>query len=109
MVNTYLYILIMDWNLIGTIIITALTVLGSSEAFKFYKSKLALKSKSMDLQGEYKEDLKKRVNRLEVLLSESSKEKDDQRLCIIKLTEEVATLRERVKFLEAENERLKKV
>ena len=50
----------MDWNLVGTIIITALTVLGSSEAFKFYKSRLALKSKSMDLQGEYKEDLKKR-------------------------------------------------
>ena len=63
----------------------------------------------MDLQGEYKEDLKKRVNRLEVLLTESSKEKDDQRFRIIKLTEEVATLRERVKFLEAENERLKKI
>ena len=44
-----------------------------------------------------------------ILLTESSKEKDDQRLCIIKLTEEVATLRERVKFLEAENERLKKI
>ena len=70
---------------------------------------MLLKSKSMDLQGEYKEDLKKRVNRLEVLLTESSKEKDDLRLCVIKLTEEVATLREKVKFLEAENERLKKI
>jgi len=99
----------MDWNIIGTIIVTALTVLGSNEAFKFYKSKLALKSKSMDLQGEYKEDLKKRVHRLEILLSESSKEKDDLRICIITLTEQVATLREKVKFLEAENERLKKL
>ena len=72
----------MDWNLIGTIIITALTVLGSSEAFKFYKSKLALKSKSMDLQGEYKEDLKKRVNRLEVLLTESSKEKPSELIAV---------------------------
>ena len=60
----------MDWNLISTIIITALTVLGSSEAFKYYKSRLALKSKSMDLQGEYKEDLKKRVNRIADVLAE---------------------------------------
>ena len=62
----------MDWDIIGTIIITALT-----------------------------------VNRLEVLLTESASEKDDLRMCVLKLTEEVATLRERVKFLEAENERLK--
>ena len=99
----------MDWNLLATVFITAITVLGSSEAFRFYKSKLALKSKSMDLREEYKEDLQKRVNRLEVLLEDSSGEKDTLRLDVIKLTEEVATLRERVKFLEAENERLKKV
>ena len=40
----------MDWEILGTVIITALTVLGSNEAFKFYKSKLSLKSKSMDLR-----------------------------------------------------------
>tara|TARA_R100001015_G_C4628524_1_gene188714 strand:+ start:1954 stop:2253 length:300 start_codon:yes stop_codon:yes gene_type:complete len=99
----------MDWNIISTIIITALTVLGSSEAFKFYKSKLTLKSKSMDLREEHKKDLQKRVNRLEVLLTESAGEKDKLRVDVLKLTEEVATLRERVKFLEAENERLKKI
>ena len=97
----------MDWNIISTIIITALTVLGSSEAFKYYKSKLTLKSKSMDLREEHKKDLQKRVNRLEVLLTESAGEKDKLRMDVLKLTSEVATLRERVKFLEAENERLK--
>ncbi len=97
----------MDWDIIGTIVITAFTVLGSSEAFKYYKSKLTLKSKTMDLREEHKKDLQKRVNRLEVLLTESATEKDDLRMCVLKLTEEVATLRERVKFLEAENERLK--
>ena len=99
----------MDWNLLATVLITAITVLGSSEAFKYYKSKLSLKSKSMDLREEHKKDLQKRVNRLEVLLEDSSKEKDEMRLDVLKLTEEVATLRERVKFLEAENERLKKI
>lgn len=99
----------MDWDILGAIIITGLTFLGSNEAFKFYKSRLSLKSKSMDLREEYKDDLKNRVNRLEVLLKDGSVEKDDLRLCVIKLTEEVATLREKVKFLEAENERLKKI
>ena len=99
----------MDWDLLATVLITAITVLGSSEAFKYYKSKLSLKSKSMDLREEHKKDLQKRVNRLEVLLEDSSKEKDEMRLDVLKLTEEVATLRERVKFLEAENERLKKI
>ena len=88
----------MDWNLLATVFITAITALGSSEAFRFYKSKLALKSKSMDLREEYKEDLQKRVNRLEILLEDSSGEKDTLRLDVIKLTEEVATLRERVKY-----------
>ena len=97
----------MDIEIISTIIITALTVLGSTEAFKFYKSKLTLKSKSMDLREEHKKDLQKRVNRLEVLLTESAGEKDKLRMDVLKLTSEVATLRERVKFLEAENERLK--
>tara|TARA_R110001583_G_scaffold192338_1_gene358689 strand:+ start:35 stop:340 length:306 start_codon:yes stop_codon:yes gene_type:complete len=97
----------MDIEIISTIVITALTVLGSTEAFKFYKSKITLKSKSMDLREEHKRDLKGRVNRLEVLLTESSSEKDDLRGRILKLTEEVATLRERVKSLEFENERLK--
>ena len=99
----------MDWDLLATVLITAITVLGSSEAFKYYKSKLSLKSKSMDLREEHKKDLQKRVNRLEVLLEDSSKEKDEMRLDVLKLTEEVASLRERVKFLEAENERLKKI
>ena len=40
-------------------------------------------------------------------VKESSEEKDKLRIDVLKLTEEVATLRERVKFLEAENERLK--
>ena len=52
-------------------------------------------------------DLKKRVAKLEDLLEESAREKDELRNSVLKLTEEVASLRTKVEFLEKENERLK--
>jgi predicted nucleic acid-binding Zn-ribbon protein len=55
----------------------------------------------------YVDSLEQRICKLEDLLGTSSAEKDDLRDKVIDLTEEVATLRERVKFLEADNERLK--
>ncbi len=56
----------------------------------------------------YTDSLEKRVCKLEDLLGQSAAEKDDLRDKVIDLTAEVATLRERVKSLEAENERLKR-
>ncbi len=98
---------------IFTVIITALTVLFSAEAWRYYRSKLNINynKESMAEQREraYVDSLEQRVCKLEDLLGTSGAEKDDLRDKVIDLTAEVATLRERVKSLEAENDRLKRV
>lgn len=55
----------------------------------------------------YRQDLKQRVTKLEQLLEESSKEKDEMRLRIEQLIAEVHALRVEVDYLKRENERLK--
>jgi len=55
----------------------------------------------------YRADLKQRVTKLEQLLDESSKEKDEMRLRIEQLIAEVNALRVEVEYLKRENERLK--
>ena len=98
---------------IFTVIITALTVLFSAEAWRYYRSKLNInynkESMAEKKERAYVESLEQRVCKLEDLLGSSSAEKDDLRDKVIDLTAEVATLRERVKSLEAENDRLKRV
>ena len=55
----------------------------------------------------YKADLKERVCKLEDLLAESSKEKDEMRSRIELLIGEVNSLRVEVEYLKRENDRLK--
>jgi predicted nuclease with TOPRIM domain len=52
-------------------------------------------------------DCKDRISKLEALLEESAREKDEMRSLIIKLTSEVAELRVKVEYLSAENTKLK--
>jgi len=96
---------------IFTVIVTALTVLFSTEAWRYYRSKLEINTNKESMaekrERAYVDSLEQRICKLEDLLGASSAEKDDLRDKVIDLTEEVATLRERVKFLEADNERLK--
>ena len=88
-------------------------VLGTAGIWKFAEARLKLKAeqKKEETQNsdgvQYRDDLKKRVSKLEELLVESAKEKDELRSQVLKLTEEVASLRTKVEFLEKENERLK--
>ena len=57
----------------------------------------------------YRDDLRERVRKLESLLEESSKEKDEMREQILSLTSEVSALQVKVDHLEKENQRLKNI
>ena len=48
-------------------------------------------------------DCKDRIAKLEALLENSSKEKDEMRATILKLTEQVAALTVKVEFLQSKN------
>jgi hypothetical protein len=48
------------------------------------------------------------ISKLEVLLESSSKEKDEMRATILKLTEQVSALAVKVEFLQKENNELMK-
>lgn len=97
------------------IIITIVTVAGSASVWKFLEARLKtrIEEKKNNYENndgvQYRDDLKNRVRNLESLLATSSDEKDELRLQVLKLTEEVSALRIKVEFLEKENERLKNV
>jgi hypothetical protein len=96
---------------IYTIIITLLTVLTSTAAWKFYEKKLNLKAKKDEDNSKdgrlYRDDLRDRVLKLETLLGESSKEKDKMRENIVSLTSQVSRLEVEVEFLRKDNETLR--
>lgn len=88
---------------IYTVIITVITVLGSAGAWKYYERKAEMKR---DDDSFIKADCRDRITKLEHLLTQSSKEKDDLRDTVLQLTREVAALHVKVDFLEKENRRL---
>lgn len=94
-----------DTQSIYAVIITLVTVFGSSTAFKFYEKRIFLKQKN---ESYAKNDCNERIEKLEILLAKSSNEKDILRDQILKLTEQVSALRVKVEFLEKENRDLSK-
>ncbi len=94
----------MDSTSVYTVLITAITILGSEGAWKYYQKNALRKFKSEDYM---KDECRERIVKLEVLLEKSSKEKDDFRNKILELTREVAALRVKVEFLEENNDELK--
>ena len=95
----------MDSNSIYTVLITAITVLGGSQAFRFYEKRAMHRERDEDF---IRHDCKDRISKLEALLEESAKEKDELRGLVLKLTEQVAELRVKVEYLTVENKKLTK-
>ena len=93
----------MQQESLWTVLITAVTILGSTSAWRFYEKRALRKEKDEDF---VRLDCRDRIGKLEVLLQESSKEKDIMRETILKLTESVAQLAVKVEFLQKENNEL---
>jgi hypothetical protein len=90
----------MDNSSIWTVLITAITVLGSASAWTYWEKRAMRKDKEEDFM---KNDCRDRIIKLETLLSDGSKEKDEMRQLILQLTEKVAALTVKVEFLQKEN------
>ena len=88
-----------------SVLITAITVLGGTTAFRFYEKRAMRKERDDEF---IRHDCKDRITKLETLLQESSKEKDELRSMVLALTKEVAALSVKVEFLTRENDKLEK-
>lgn len=88
-----------------TVLITAITVLGSASAWRFYEKRAEKKERDDDF---IRHDCRDRITKLEALLTSSSQEKDNMRTTILQLTEKVAELTVKVEFLQKENNELMK-
>ena len=84
-------------------LITLITVLGGSAAWRFYEKRAMRKERDEDF---IRHDCRDRIAKLEALLSASSQEKDNMRATILDLTEKFAQLTVKVEFLQKENAEL---
>ena len=90
---------------IYSVLITAVTVLGGTGAWRFYEKRADHKERDEDF---IRHDCKDRISKLEGLLEAASREKDDLRNMVLALTKEVAALSVKVEFLTKENDKLEK-
>lgn len=88
-----------------TVLVTAVTVLSSASAWRYYEKRAERKERDDDF---IRHDCIDRIAKLETLLLTSSIEKDNMRQTILELTEKVAQLTVKVEFLQKENTELMK-
>ena len=81
---------------IYTVIITAATILGSASAWRYYEKRA---NKRDEDDRFIRHDCQSRIAKLEALLGESSKEKDELRGQILHLTAMVSKLQTQVEYL----------
>lgn len=94
-----------------TIIITVVTVLGSTGAWTYYQNRLKLKYQSQKEdksdQNLYRDDLRERVAVLEEKLEQERNQKEKTTQELTKVMTQLTEYKVRLEFLEKENERLK--
>jgi hypothetical protein len=90
---------------VWTVLITVVTVLSSASAWRYYEKRAQRKERDEEF---IRHDCKDRISKLEILLENSSKEKDEMRQTILKLTEQVSALAVKVEYLQMENSELYK-
>jgi hypothetical protein len=88
-----------------SVLITAITVLGGTGAWRYYEKRALSKERDDDF---IRHDCKDRISKLEGLLEAAAKEKDELRGMVLELTREVAALSVKVEFLTKENDKLEK-
>jgi phage shock protein A len=88
---------------IYTVIITAITTLGGAGAWRYYE-KRAEEKKGDDRW--VKNECQSRITKLETLLEQSSKEKDELRSMVLKLSVQVAELTTKIAYLESQNKKV---
>ena len=81
---------------VWSVLITAITVLGGTSAFRFYEKRAMHRERDDEF---IRHDCKDRISKLEALLEKSSQEKDEMRAQILDLVAEVAALRTEIKYL----------
>ena len=99
------YTIYINMENVYTVMITALTVLGGTGAWRFYEKRALHKERDEDF---IRHDCKDRISKLEGLLESAAKEKDELRSMVLTLTREVAALSVKVEYLTKENELLNK-
>lgn len=72
-------------------------MLGGSAAFRYYEKRAQKRERDEDF---IRHDCKDRITKLETLLQESSKDKDELRKQILELTALVAKLQTQVQYLQ---------
>jgi phage shock protein A len=88
-----------------SVLITAITVLGGTGAWRYYEKRALSKERDDDF---IRHDCKDRISKLEGLLEAAAREKDELRGMVLELTREVAALGVKVEFLTRENDKLEK-
>jgi len=96
---------------IMTVLVTLITVLGSTTAWNYYEKRLLMKEREESQRdrerSEYKDDLRERVAVLEAKLEKSEQDKKTLQEEMLRLVEKIAALSVEVDFLRKENAELK--